>query len=131
MRPSRLTALGVALLLSLTVAAQQPRTASRTSKPDDWTLVKNLIECRSKYQQTLEQLRLYYLSVGDVEKARWAEEELRQYHRISKQAYRLELDVPPPTLEAKQNIPEANQRYMQAMGYKDKGWGNEYIDNQR
>ena len=43
-----------------------------------------------------------------MERARWAEEELRQFHRMSKQAYRLELDVPPPTLEAKQNIPEAN-----------------------
>src|SRR5207237_7386088 len=62
---------------------------------------------------------------------RWAEEELRQYHRISKQAFNLALDVPSEALEAKQNIPEANQLYMQAMSYKDKGWGNDYIDNQR
>src|SRR5439155_14316454 len=48
-----------------------------------------------------------------------------------KQSYRLDLDVPPPTLVAKQNIPEANQIYMTAMAYKDKGWGNDYIDNQR
>jgi len=50
---------------------------------------------------------------------------------MSKQAYNLGLDVPPPTLVAKQNIPEANQMYMTAMAYKDKGWGNDYIDNQR
>ena len=122
MRLSRLTALGLPFLLSTVVLAQQPGTASRsTNQEGDWTLVRNLLDCRSKYQQTLEQLRLYYLSKGDVEKARWAEEELRQYHRISKQAFNLALDVPSEALEAKQNIPEANQLYMQAMSYKDKG----------
>jgi tetratricopeptide (TPR) repeat protein len=74
---------------------------------------------------------MYYISAGDVEKAKWAEEELRQYHRISKQSFRLDLDVPPPTLQASQNIPEANQLFMTAMLYKDKGFGNDYIDNQR
>src|SRR5437764_3585401 len=100
MRLSRLIALALALVLTMVVVDQQPGTASRSTKPDgDWSLVKNLLECRTKYQQTLEQLRLYYLSIGDVERARWAEDELRQYHRISKQAFNLALDVPPPTLE--------------------------------
>src|SRR5207249_8915497 len=80
---------------------------------------------------SLEQLRAHYSSVGDVERARWAEDELRQFHRMNKPAYRLELDVPPPTLQAAQNIPEANELYRRAMSYKDKGWGTDYIDNQR
>src|SRR5439155_3001980 len=56
---------------------------------------------------------------------------LIQYHRIAKQAYRLELDVPPPTLQASYNIPEANDLYRRAMLFKDMGWNNDYIDNQR
>ncbi len=97
----------------------------------DYKLVKELKDSRSKYQLTLEQLRAWYLANGDVEKARWAEEELRQFHRISKQAFRLDLDVPPPTLQAQVNIPDANELYRRAIAYKDKGWGNDYTDNQR
>ena len=40
-------------------------------------------------------------------------------------------DVPPPTLQANYNIPEANDLYRRAMLYKDRGWGTDYIDNQR
>lgn len=129
---SRLIGPGL-MLLSLavlgTAVAQQG--AQTGGKKDDLTLVRSLIDYRGKYQSVLEQLRLYYIAAGDLEKARWAEEELRQYHRISKPAYRLDVDLPSQALEAKKNIPEANQLYMQAMAYKDKGWGNDYTDNQR
>jgi hypothetical protein len=97
----------------------------------DIELVERLLAARRDYQVSLEHLRTYYTSTGDVERARWAEEELRQYHRIAKQAYRLELDVPPPTLQAQYAIPEATELYRRAMTYKDKGWGNDYTDNQR
>ena len=97
----------------------------------DIELVERVLAGRREYQRSLEQLRSYYLSQGDVERARWAEEELRQYHRINKNAYRLELDVPPPTLQAAQNIPEANELYRRALTYKDKGWGSDYLDNER
>src|SRR5262245_44650116 len=135
MRPVRLTCLSLfcSVPLLVPVLAQQPGTpTTRGPKPtSDLNMVKTVMENRTKYQESLEQLRAYYISTGDVEKARWAEDELKQYHRISKQAYRLDLEVPPATLEAKKNIPEANQLYMMAMGYKDKGWGNDYTDNQR
>jgi len=97
----------------------------------DVELVERLLAARKEYQVSLQELRKHYVAVGDVERARWAEEELRQFHRIGKQAFRLELDVPPPTLQAAYNIPEANELYRQAMTYKDKGWGNDYVDNQR
>jgi len=99
--------------------------------PSDVELVERLMASRHDYQLALENLRKHYLVVGDVERARWAEEELIHFHRIGKQAFRLELDVPPPTLQAAYNIPEANDLYKKAMTYKDKGWGNDYIDNQR
>ena len=66
-----------------------------------------------------------------MERARLAEEELLQFHRISRQAYSLLHDVPPQTLQALNNIPEANNLYRQAMTYKDKGWRDDYLDNQR
>ncbi len=97
----------------------------------DVELVERVLATRRDYQIALEDLRKHYLAVGDVEHARWAEEELLQYHRISKQAYRLELDVPPPTLQPAYNIPQANELYRRAMTYKDKGWGTDYIDNMR
>src|SRR5437667_1458474 len=96
-----------------------------------YELVRTLNLCRSRYQATLEALRGWYIANGDLERARWAEEELRQYHRISKQAFRLDLTVQAETLQAKENVPEANELYRRAMDYKSKGWGNDYVDNQR
>jgi TolA-binding protein len=90
-----------------------------------------LLAARRDYQMILEQLRNHYAAAGDMERAHWAEDELIQLHRIPKQAFRLELDVPPPTLHAATNIPEANELYRRAMTYKDKGWNTDYIDNQR
>ena len=37
---------------------------------------------RKEYQATLETLRAHYIGTGDIERARWAEEELVQFHRI-------------------------------------------------
>lgn len=112
--------------------AVAPATPSaRAPASSDIELVERLLAARRDYQTTLEQLRAYYVSTGDAERARWTEDELRQYHRVPKQAYRLELDVPPPTLRAAYNVPEANELYRRAMTYKDRGWGNDHVDNQR
>src|SRR5947199_1815441 len=110
--------------------ADNPKPAGNKATTD-YDLVKNLNLCRTRYQANLEQLRAWYIANGDVERARWAEEELRQFHRMPKQAFRLDLDVPAETLAAKENVPEANELYRRAMTYKDKGWGNDYLDNQR
>jgi TolA-binding protein len=109
-----------------------PATGAAVKATSDIEKVERLLAARRDYQNSLEQLRAHYIATGDVERAKWAEEELRQYHRIAKQAFRLELDVPPPDLKASKNIPEANEMYRRAMAYKDKGWsGNDYVDNQR
>ena len=97
----------------------------------DIELVERLNSTRKTYQLTLEQLRQHYITTGDIERSRWVEDELKQYHRIVKYAYRLDIDVPVPTLQARNNIPEANELFRQAMQYKDKGFGTDYIDNQR
>ncbi len=137
MSPRRLYIAAWAAVVGLTTlspAAGPPAPAPAPKAADprgDIELVERLLAARRDYQGTLEQLRTHYLAVGDVEKSRWAEEELRQYHRMNKPAYALELDVPPPTLHASQNFPEANELYRRAMTYKDKGWGGDYTDNQR
>jgi hypothetical protein len=97
----------------------------------DVELVERLLAARKEYQLTLENLRKLYIQMGDIERARWAEQELLQYHRIVKNAFILDLDVPPPTLKGNTNIPEANKLYRTALTYKGKGWGNDFIDNQR
>jgi TolA-binding protein len=141
MTPSRLLllhAIGAAgfVLLVLGIAARGDPPADKdkkelTGKNADAPLVERLMAARKEYQLTLESLRAYYIKIGDTPRARMAEEELLQFHRINKQVYKLEMDPPPPTLKGGFNIPEANKLYIQAMRYKDKGWGNDYIDNQR
>ncbi len=130
-----------AVLLTLAVAVvvwaqapgpRQPTTGKTGGKASsDVELVERLLAARRDYQVSLEALRAHYISVNDTERMRWAEEELREYHRINKQAFNLDLDVPPPTLKSEKNIPEANELYKRAMTYKDKGFGVSYIDNQR
>src|SRR5438093_8934869 len=121
---------GFAAFAVKSLPAQSPKSGGSRDN-SDIELVEKLLVARRDYQRTLELLRAHYIQVGDWEHAKWAEDELREYHRMNHQAYRLDLDVPPPTLQASVNIPEANKLVMQAKQYKDKGMGGDYIDNQR
>ncbi len=116
--------------LALAASVPHAQTTPTTGK-SDLELVQKLISIRRDYQKTLEQLRVHYYNVQDLERMRWAEEELRHFHRIPKHAFILDLDVPPPTLNGNQNVPEANKLITWALQYKDKGWGTDYVDNQR
>lgn len=123
---------GFAIVVLATAPHAQTQPASPTpGKGGDLELVQKLLTARRDYQKTLEQLRIHYYQVNDMEKMRWAEEELKQYHRIPKHAFILDLDVPPPNLNGHTNITEANKLFTWAMQYKDKGYGVDYIDNQR
>ncbi len=96
----------------------------------DVELVEKLLVARREYVKTLVQLKRHYEQHGDLERKKWAEDELREFHRMNKQAFRLDLEVPPPTLQGTTNIPEANKLFTKAMAYKDHGWGTDYVDNQ-
>jgi hypothetical protein len=125
---------GLLLGLWAVAAAQQTPPAKgkkAAGKGSDVEMVERLITARHEYQMILENLRAHYIATGDIEHARWAEEELVGFHRIPKHPYRLELDLPPPTLQGNTHIPEANDLYRRAMVFKDKGWGTDYGDNQR
>jgi tetratricopeptide (TPR) repeat protein len=109
----------------------QPRAAATTNPvAAEITAVKRVIAARREYQASLESLRSTYANNADTEKLRWAEDEIKQFHRVPKHAYVLDLDVPGPGLRAEQNIPAANDLYRRAMEYKDRGFGSDYVDNQ-
>jgi tetratricopeptide (TPR) repeat protein len=137
MSPRRFLLGAVALMCLLPFVGAQTTPATKdkdkkgSGKTNDVELVERLLAARKEYQVTLENLRAFYIQAGDIERARWAEEELLQYHRIGKQSYNLTLDVPPPTLVPGPNSPEANELIRRAMQYKDKGWNTDYVDNQR
>jgi hypothetical protein len=126
-----LAATFVVLVCCSSMPSAQTKSSGVAKDNSDIEYVEKLLIARRDYQRTLELLRAHYVNTGDVERAKWAEGELLDYHRINHQAYRLDLDVPPPTLQATTNIPDANKLLTRSKEYKDKGYGTEYIDNQR
>ncbi len=129
MTPRRLALAFVATALFVPawwLAAQSPG-----SKGGDLELAERVMQTRKEYQKSLEALRKHYELGSEAEKLRWVEDELRQYQRTPKYAYRLELDLPPPTLNGTTDVPEATKLYQRALIYKDKGFNIDYIENQR
>jgi tetratricopeptide (TPR) repeat protein len=122
-----LLAIGVALPLGA-----QDKKAKIGTPGDETELVEAVLKVRKEYQAKIAALYEHYMKVGDTERAKWAEDELKSYHLMAKPSYRLDIaDVPPATLEAKVNVKEANDLYKLAMQYKGKGSGQEYTLNQR
>src|SRR5262245_51680620 len=113
----------VALVPVGIVSCEERRSAigKPPSPPNDLPLVERVNKARKEYQDSMEELRTHYIKQSDVERQKWVEDELMSYHRISKRAYRLDLDVPPPTLKPEYNVPEANELFRKAMGYKGSG----------
>jgi hypothetical protein len=127
---TRLT-LTALLLGGLAVAADPPK-APKPGGTNDAEMVERVVAARKEYQHALAALYEHYAKSGDRERAKWAEDELKAFHLVWKPSYRLDiLDVPPPTLEPKVNVKEANDLYKLAMEYKDKGFGTDYLLNQR
>lgn len=112
----------------------EPATGSGTtaSASSDVELVERVITARREYEAGLKALYEHYQKHGDKQRTTWTEQELMGYHLLFKPSYNLDVkDVPPPSLEAKVNVREANDLYKAAMEYKGKGLGNDYILNQR
>lgn len=127
---------GLSCLLTAMVFADTPTSSSPKNTSTDHAgeveLVESVIKARKDYWVALDKLRQHYVSTHEIEKTKWVEEELRSYHRMMKYSYRLDIkDVPPPTLQPKQNITEANNLFRRAIDFKAKGTGEDLIDNQR
>jgi len=114
-------------------ASSKAATDGKAPPPvSDVELVERLHAARKEYENSLKALYEHYARVGDRQRWKWAEEELLGYHLLFKPSYNLDVkDVPPATLKAEVNIPAANELYRAAMEYKGKGFGTEYILNQR
>jgi hypothetical protein len=98
----------------------------------DVELVERNIAARKEYEASLKKLWEYYQRSGDKLRAKWVEDELMGFHMLHKPSYNLDVqDVPPPGLEAKVNVREANDLYKMAMEYKGKGLGSDYVLNMR
>jgi hypothetical protein len=114
------------------VAPAVPAVPAAPAVPNDAELVQRVIASRKEYQASLANLYQHYEKTGDRERSKWVEDELKTFHLMTKPSYRLDIsDVPPPTLEAKANVKEANELFIEAMKYKDKGTGTEYQLNQK
>lgn len=98
----------------------------------DVELVEKNLAARREYENSLKKLWEHYKRTGDQQRVKWVEDELMGFHLVTKPSYNLDVqDVPPPSLEAKTNIRDANDLYKAAMEYKGKGIGNEYVLNMR
>ena len=126
-----LVVFAITVLAGMPYAQNPPPNPLGNNKNGDLEIVQKLLAVRRDYQKTLEQLYVHYHQVNDKERERWAKEELVSFHRIPKNAFILDLDVPPPNLSGNTNVTEANKLFTWAMQFKDKGIGTDYIDNQR
>ena len=109
-----------------------PPAGGKGKAADDLELVHKLNMARVQYREALEDLRAFYIKNGDTERTGWVEDELKQHHRTMKYSYRQDVDdVPPEILQPKENSKDANTLIIEALKYKDKGFGTEYTDNQR
>ena len=98
----------------------------------DVELVEKTNAARKEYEASLKKLWDHYQKAGDRMRAKWVEDELMGFHMLHKPSYNLDVqDVPPPSLEAKVNVREANDLFKAAMTYKGKGLGDDYILNMR
>ena len=105
--------------------------AASTATSDVEFIEKNLA-ARKEYENSLKKLWEHYKRTGDKQRVKWVEDELLGFHLLHKPSYNLDVqDVPPPSLEAKTNVREANDLYKAAMEYKGKGIANEYVLNMR
>ena len=103
-----------------------------TSVTSDVEVVEKNLAARKEYENSLKKLWEHYKRTGDKQRTKWVEDELMGFHLLTKPSYNLDVqDVPPPTLEAKTNIREANDLYKAAMEYKGRGLGSEYVLNMR
>jgi len=127
-----LTAGGLTVVvLADTPPAPTPK-GNSTDRVGEVELVEGVLKARKDYWNSLDKLRQHYVATNEIEKAKWVEDELKSFHRIQKYSYRLDVkDVPPPTLQPKQNVTDANNLFRRAVEYKNRGSGDEFIDNQR
>ena len=137
MRRTFITSLFAAALIGSTHGADPAKDEKKDLPPgatasSDVELVEKNLAARKDYENSLKKLWEHYKRTGDKQRSKQVEDELMGFHLVTKPSYNLDVqDVPPPTLEAKTNIRDANELYKAGVEYKGKGLGNEYVLNMR
>src|SRR5947207_3011543 len=113
---------GAGLLFVGSAAADSPEKKAKPASSgggSDVEVVERVIAARKEYEHGLRALRDHYEKAGDKQRLQWTEQELMGFHLLFKPSYNLDVkDVPPPGLEAKVNVREANELFKQAMEFK-------------
>ncbi len=123
MKGGRLTAFE-----SVELARQSDASLAQAGEVD---LVEQLIQYRTSYQLTLQQLHNYYEQHGYEEKRLWAEGELRDIGRIRPYHYLYDSEIARLDLSPRDRIPEADAFYDEAMAVAAKaGHGTPVFFNQ-
>jgi hypothetical protein len=130
---------GFAVAQSPSKPLSEPKKALTSTASDaspagtsDVELVERALAARKEYDASLRKLYEHYARIGDKRRTQWVEQEIHGYHLLFKPSYNLDVqDVPPPSLEAKVNVRDANDLFRQAMEFKGRGFGDDYILNQR
>ncbi len=94
-----------------------------TENPDagEVDIVESLAAHRHDYRRTLEALGRLYAERGNQAKCRMVEDELAGLERVQTFKYMLDAEVPPPSLEAAEQIDEADRLYIHAYGLLRRG----------
>jgi tetratricopeptide (TPR) repeat protein len=85
------------------------------SSNDEAALVEQVVKFRRDYRQSLALLVDHYSGVGNNEKLKWAQEELRALDRMPQFRYILDPSVLPEDLKATARIPEADKLFQDAL----------------
>lgn len=119
------------LTLTFLSHAADPKPAPKPAGEEDQAL-RTLTDARKAYHKALAATYEHYRNAGDSEHTKWAEEELRAYHLVPKPIYKLEIQDNPQVDAANvKNIKEANELFKMATEYKGKGYGTDYVLNQK
>ena len=115
-----LSILGILVFLfSGLLAAQEPSGIERISPGREVQLVDKVAAARRAYKESLENLKNYYIEVGDAYKEGLVEQELQGLRLVHKPEYILLVDRVGPGVIPAEHIAVADELYTDAMNYKD------------
>ncbi|KPJ62672.1 MAG: hypothetical protein AMS15_03215 [Planctomycetes bacterium DG_23] len=112
--------LGVFVFLFFGVlAAQEPLGIERLSAGREVELVDKVTRARKAYKESLEDLKNYYIEVGDAYKEALTKQELEGLRLVHKPEYILLVDRLSLAIVRAEHIPAADELYADAQSYKD------------
>jgi tetratricopeptide (TPR) repeat protein len=101
------------------LTAQEPAQIERLGAGREVELVDKVVAARRACKESLENLKNYYIEVGQAYKESQVEQELQSLRLVHKPEYILLVDRLPLAAVPAQHIPAADELYTDAKSYKD------------